>query len=351
VPCQVETSVADLGTYDITIYALSEIESYHWKGTAIDAVRFRTTWPEGWELVSATVCTGIVVEGSLEEPGDVVINRFECLEAEEWGVQPVARLRFECTEPGEFRLGHLSDGREMGLRNCGTEDEWWMDWSTEHVNVGTFCGSVPAFPCDSCRPRLSTSFYSEPIDRLLGQGVTVIDTVETSAIGGGCSVYCGGLGPCFGDIYLDVPWAEVQGYWEEGFRGFWEVVIRTEGLTSGVYEDLLLAYGACCWDNCQPIRIEVDEAIAVPGSLPSRLSWRVISPARYTIEVRVDGGNGDRINLSLYDVSGRQVRETQIHELRGTGTLGWDGPVEPGVYFLRLATVDGSAVERVVVAR
>jgi hypothetical protein len=67
---------------------------------------------------------------------------------------------------------------------------------------------------------------------------------------------------------------------------------------------------------------------------------------------------GGDVRLGLYDASGRVV-VTLIHEPRGAedGELGWDGRdtrgrvVSPGVYFLRLDTVAGSATAPAVFVR
>ena len=80
------------------------------------------------------------------------------------------------------------------------------------------------------------------------------------------------------------------------------------------------------------------------------------SAGEVTVQLILSGGTSTE--LSIYDVTGRRVRELMIGPASaGSHTLTWDGrtdageTVSPGIYFVQVEWRGGSVTERVVILR
>ncbi len=105
----------------------------------------------------------------------------------------------------------------------------------------------------------------------------------------------------------------------------------------------------------------VEDAIRVSGSLVAGIEPNPfhVGPNSASIQLHLsDAAAQGAVTLQLLDVSGRLVRDmSQRAFTSGPQTLSWDGfdqggrPVDAGVYYVRLSTIEGAKSARVVVMR
>lgn len=102
--------------------------------------------------------------------------------------------------------------------------------------------------------------------------------------------------------------------------------------------------------------VGVDDAPLV--TFTTRLGNMTPNPARAMASIELSNAVQQSVDLSLYDVTGRRVRQLRTGTLRsGIFRIPWDlrtdagQSVPAGIYFVRLATRDFQGVRRVVVIR
>jgi hypothetical protein len=83
--------------------------------------------------------------------------------------------------------------------------------------------------------------------------------------------------------------------------------------------------------------------------------WLSPNPFRSSTEIQFEVARSDRVTLAVYDIQGRVVNRLQDGVVEpGEHLARWDGrdnygrAVAPGIYFVRIATSQGSAAKRVV---
>ncbi|MEZ5066027.1 MAG: endonuclease/exonuclease/phosphatase family protein [bacterium] len=104
----------------------------------------------------------------------------------------------------------------------------------------------------------------------------------------------------------------------------------------------LVNVGAPTWP-ADPLGPTLEPARPNPASGDVALRWSIPRPGGWAV--------------TIHDVAGRRVRALAAGETAGPGQATWDGrddadrPVAPGIYFVRLASPEGNASERIVRVR
>jgi hypothetical protein len=111
--------------------------------------------------------------------------------------------------------------------------------------------------------------------------------------------------------------------------------------------------------QCQSMPRETSPDMAWGRAETPRASFAILpNPVRGTARIRFDLLQASNVELTVYDVAGRRVRQV-VHGPQGAGShvFAWDGTnddhqaVPAGVYFIRLEREGVAATERVVLLR
>ncbi|MBD3180275.1 MAG: T9SS type A sorting domain-containing protein [Candidatus Latescibacteria bacterium] len=153
------------------------------------------------------------------------------------------------------------------------------------------------------------------------------------------------FGHCYGRISIDSLWD--VGTWIDTIPGVFELS-GNDSIELNLNWDGMLPYPELCITD------------AGPCETPLKLSVSSVYPNPFnpTVQIEYSISNPSRVDISVYDISGRMVAEL----VRGNRTPGkyrtaWNGysgkgyPAASGVYFIRLSSEGGSVCRKVVLLR